>query len=177
MYMRIARKAGKARQPWRDRCEAGCLIAFLALTACGRRDPENAPDSAVRALVEHLADASREPHSFPEGAHDAYRYLATSTKKKLELRAERASKLQGRRIGAEDMLVVGRFALRFEPRVYASVIRGEHAEVEVRGDRNDDVAKVLCVREPHATKDNVFVWRVELEVPDAPPLQKQERLP
>jgi hypothetical protein len=171
-----ARTWGQARRLSRHACNLWWLALFIPLCACGRRDSDTAPDSAARALIGHLGDASREPHAFPEGARDAYRYLATSTKKKLELRAERASKLQGRRIGAEDMLVVGRFALRFEPRVYASVIRGEHAEVEVRGDKNDDVAKILCVREPHPTKDNVFVWRVELEVPDAPPLQKQERL-
>jgi hypothetical protein len=160
----------------RGRLGAAAIACAVFIVSCTHKSVDASPEGAARALVEHLRDASMDPHAFPDAHRDAYNLLATTTKRKLEARAERAGKLQGRRTSGEDMLVTSLFALRFEPRIYSSSVKEEHAEVEVRGDGKLDSAKMLCVREADPNRDGAFVWRVELEIPNAPATVKEDRL-
>lgn len=90
---------------------------------------------------------------------EAYQLLGPKARANLKERADRASKGQGRRYEAHEMLAEGRFGLRFRPKTMAAKIEGNDAWVEVRGDGGDEHATVKCTRENGG-------WRIEPELPD-----------
>ena len=65
------------------------------------------------------------------------------------------------------MIAPSRFALRFKPRHYESRTSGDWAIVSVTSDAPEaERQEIKCVREDGS-------WRVVLEIPPLPPIQKR----
>lgn len=104
----------------------------------------------------------------PRVAREAYALLGPQARENLAERARRTSHLQGRRVDPSEMLVGGRFGLRFRPKQWRANVVGDMATVDVTsGDSPNERASVRCVREGG-------VWRVEPELPEVTPLPKRE---
>lgn len=131
------------------------LIALCLLAACSRRAPDATPEGALREWLDHMEASVDDPRE----AHAAYALLGPQARKNLEDRAERASRVQGRRVDPGDMLATGRFGLRFRPQSMRATITGDDATVEVVGDDPAERATVRCRKEGEA-------WRVEPSLPD-----------
>lgn len=98
--------------------------------------------------------------SDPHEARSAYALLSKATHQGLEKRAERASRIEGHRVDANDVLAQGRFALRFPPRKLTTTIAGDVATIDVTGDDpTTEHAIVHCVKEG-------AVWRIDLALPE-----------
>ena len=111
----------------------------------------------MRLFVEKMESAADDPRAMKE----AYGLLGPHARANLKERADRASKGQGRRYDAWEMLAEGRFGLKFRPKTLTSQIAGTDATVEVRGEGADERASVHCTRESPS-------WRVEPELPPPP---------
>jgi len=132
------------------------LVTLLfVMAACSRKAPDATPEGALREWLDHMEASVDDPRE----AHAAYGLLGPQARKNLEDRAERASRVQGRRVDPEDMLATGRFGLRFRPQTMRATITGNDATVEVTGDDLADHAVVQCHKEGDA-------WRVEPALPD-----------
>lgn len=130
------------------------VLLCLLLAACSRKAPDATPEGALREWLDHMEASVDDPRE----AHPAYALLGPQARKNLEDRAERASRVQGRRVDPEDMLATGRFGLRFRPQSMKATITGDDASVEVVGDDPTERAVVLCHKEGD-------VWRVEPVLP------------
>jgi hypothetical protein len=137
----------------------GLAIALLLAAACSRPAPDATPDGAVRAWLEHMEASQDDPREAPE----AFRLLGPTARANLAERAARASLMQGRHTEPYELFAVGFFGLKFRPQSMKATIVGDHASVEVSGDRGAERATVACVREGGA-------WRVEPELPALAPL-------
>lgn len=133
------------------------LFAFLtaAIVSCSRPPPDATPEGALRTWLESMSTQVTDPHE----TRAAYAMLSKRTHQNLEKRAERASRIEGRRIEAYEMLAQGRFALRFTPKKLSTTINGDNATVEVSGDEPTDHATIHCVKEG-------AVWRIDLTLPE-----------
>ncbi len=138
------------------------LIAVFAL-ACSRAAPDATPEGVVRLWLEKMESAEGDVRAMRE----AYQLLGPKARANLKDRAERASRGQGRRFEAYEMLAEGRFGLRFRPKTMTAKIEGDEAKVEVRGDGPDEIATVHCTREGNA-------WRIEPELPDVIAPQRRD---
>ena len=127
----------------------------MLVAACSRAAPDATPEGAVRAWLEKMEVASEDARAMRE----AYQLLGPRARANLKERADRASRGQGRRYEAYEMLAEGRFGLRFRPKAMSSSASGEEAWVEIRGDGPDEHATVKCIREAGA-------WRIEPELPE-----------
>jgi len=139
------------------------LGALIALVGCSRAAPDATPEGAVRLWLEKMESGEGDARSMRE----AYQLLGPKARANLKDRAERASRGQGRRFEAWEMLAEGRFGLRFRPKAMTARIEGEEARVEVRGDGPDELATVHCTREGAA-------WRIEPELPDVIAPQRRD---
>jgi len=130
-------------------------VSLLLIAACSRKAADATPEGALREWLDHMEASVDDPRE----AHAAYGLLGPQARKNLEDRAERASRVQGRRVDPEDMLATGRFGLRFRPQSMQATITGNDATVEVVGDDPAERAVVRCHKEGDA-------WRVEPALPD-----------
>jgi hypothetical protein len=136
----------------------------LVVAACSRAAPDATPEGAVRAWLEKMETAEGDARAMRE----AYQLMGPRARANLKERAERASRGQGRRYEAYEMLAEGRFGLRFRPRAMTARTSGDEALVDVRGEGPDEHATVKCTREAGA-------WRIEPELPDvAQPLRRPD---
>ncbi len=139
------------------------LVAFAILTGCTHKSADATPEGAVREWIDLMEGAADDPTA----AKEAFALLGPSAKKNLKDRAERASRIQGRHVEAEDMLATGRFGLRFRPVAMKATITGDDATVDVTGsDPSTQHALVSCHREGEH-------WRVEPELPEQAELPKR----
>jgi hypothetical protein len=140
-------------------------FAFLtiALAACSRPAPDATPEGAIKTWLEKMEAQVSDPAE----TKGAYAMLSKQTHQNLEKRAERASRIEGRRIEPQEMLAQGRFALRFAPRKFVTQTAGESATVEVSGDEPTDHATLHCVKEGPA-------WRVDLALPELVDLPRRQ---
>lgn len=141
-------------------------VTALALGGC-RRAPENAtPEGAVRELFASLEGMAAEPAR----SKDALALLGPATSKNLEARAQRASKVEGRTIGPAEYLAAARYLPRSRAAKYTTVLgaSGDLAEVAVLDEAGHDLTRLATVKQGD-------LWRVELPLPDLPPLQKRAR--
>ena len=138
------------------------LLFCSAPLACKRAAPDATPDGAVRVWLEKMEGASEEPRLM----RDAVSLLGPEARANLEERAARASRMQGRRVEAHEMLAEGRFGLRFRPKRMTSHVSGATATVDVEGSDQAANAHVRCVREGAG-------WKVEPELPELPPIVKR----
>lgn len=140
------------------------LVLALALTlaACSHKPVDATPEGAVRAWIDKMESAADDP----EAAKAAYELLGPKAKQNLKDRAERASRIQGRHVDAQDMLATGRFGLRFRPESMKATITGDDATVDVSGPDGTQHAIVSCHREGEH-------WRVEPALPDQAELPRR----
>jgi hypothetical protein len=112
-------------------------------------------------------DKMEQSESDPRSIREAHALLGPAARANLEQRAERASRVLGRRVEPHEMLAEGHFGLRFRPRAMAAQVQGEHATVEVRGTDASERALVQCIKEGGAA------WKVEPELPDVATLPRR----
>jgi hypothetical protein len=145
------------------RAAAAIVLAVLAvLVGCSRPQPEATPDGVVRLWLDKMEQSSDDPRAIRE----AYALLGPAARANLEERAQRASRVLGRRVEPYEMLAEGHFGLRFRPKAMAAQVQGDRATVEVRGSAADERALVTCVKEG-------ATWKVEPELPDVATLPKR----
>lgn len=141
---------------------AAVLATGLALVGCDREQPDTDPARVTRAFVERM----QRVHGDRALAREAYELLATDAKANLAERARRASAVAGRNVRPEEMLAESRFSLRFDPQRYAAQIDQDYAVVTVTGEAPDEEAEMECVLESEQ-------WRVRLDLPVLPPIQRR----
>ena len=154
-----------ARQPRWLFPSALALAAALSGGGCSNAPSDDDPVGALRLFLAAM-DRSRED---PTARQDAFRLLAEPSREALRRRARLATALAGGRdVSAHQLLVPGRFRLRFTPRASAGLVaqvQGDVATIVVRGREPDEHAELsMLLEEGH--------WRVVLELPDdaeAPP--------
>ena len=167
---------------WRRALALALPLVSLA-AGCARGAPDATPEGAVRLWLEKMETSTEDPRAMRE----AFVLLGPAARANLDERAQRASRVQGRRVEAYEMLAEGRFGLKFRPKAMVSHIEGDRATVEVTGD--DPVrehARVLCAREPRGQepgepgeheRDHApgkgGAWRVEPELPDVMALPRR----
>jgi hypothetical protein len=146
----------------RFRIAALLLAASLLAAGCQGEAVDAQPARVVREFIERM----QRVHGDPRAARAAYDLLWAEAKFNLGERAKRASALSGRKIAPEDMLAPSRFSLRFTPVKYDAEVSGDWAVVTVTGESPGQRHQIKCAREDGA-------WRVVLEVPPLPPIQRR----
>ena len=141
------------------------LYVFLTIVAagCSRPPPDATPEGAIKTWLERMEAQVSDPTE----TKSAYAMLSKSTHQNLEKRAERASRIEGRRIEPQEMLAQGRFALRFTPKKFSTQTNGDTATVEVNGDEPTDHATMHCVKEGPS-------WRIDLTLPELTDLPRRQ---
>lgn len=138
-------------------------LLLLSIFACSRTPPDATPEGAVRELIERM----EQNDGAPERASAAYELLSETTRANLIERAKRASSATGRPIPPEQMLAPSRFVLLFRPQQIEARIEGDRAFVDVFGaDPAVDRARIPLVREGER-------WRIELGLPELPPVERR----
>lgn len=146
------------RQAWLERLLRSELLAALFLSACARTPADQTPAGALDMFLDACEQSPRDPGA----ASRAFKLLAPSSRRALELRAQRSTALLGRPVSPEQVLVPGFTPLRFEISKTTTTLApdGNHATVEVLGpDPATQHAKVPMEREGPA-------WRIVLNIPN-----------
>jgi hypothetical protein len=146
----------------RLRIAALSIGAILLAGGCQREDVDAQPARVVREFIERM----QRVHGDPKAARAAYDLLWAEAKFNLGERAKRASALSGRKVAPEEMLAPSRFSLRFVPTKYEAEVAGDWAVVTVTGESPGQRHQIKCAREDGT-------WRVVLEVPPMPPIQRR----
>ena len=137
--------------------------ALLAAASACKTEPIDArPDRMVEEFVQRM----QRVHGDSKTARPAFDLLWSEAKRNLAERAKRASSVVGRKVAPEEMLAPSRFSLRYTPRRYDARIDGDWALVTIAGEVADQRHDVKCVREDGS-------WRVALDLPPLPPIQKR----
>lgn len=134
-----------------------------ATVACEATPPDARPETVVEEFIARM----QRVHGNPKSGRAAYDLMWSEAKQNLAERAKRASAVAGRKVGPEEMVAPSRFSLRFTPHHYQARIDGDWAVVTVTGEVADTQRRdIKCVRENGH-------WRVVLELPPVPPIQKR----
>ncbi|MFO0696068.1 MAG: hypothetical protein U0230_21070 [Polyangiales bacterium] len=146
----------------RTRTSRSLVVAALAACAvavgCAPRVSDETPAGALQLFLAAMGESEHDGAALER----AYRLLAPESRARLRARAELASSLAHRHFEPWEMMVRGRYGLRFEPRRqggFVERIEGDRATVKVIGDGPRERAEVPMAREGRA-------WRVVLAVPD-----------
>lgn len=137
---------------------AAALVACALAAGCAPRISDETPSGALQLFLAAMGESEHDGAALER----AYRLLAPESRAKLRARAELASSLAHRRFEPWDMMVRGRYGLRFEPRRqggFVERIDGDRALVQVVGQGPRDRAEVPMAREGDA-------WRVVLAIPE-----------
>jgi hypothetical protein len=141
------------------------LLVVLGLSAFGC-EKERADVEPERVVEEFILRLQR-VHGDPKAGRDAMELVWSEAKRNLAERAKRASSVIGRKVGPEEMLAPSRLSLRYRPRKYEARIEGDWAIVTIMGETPASQRhSVKCVLEDGG-------WRVVLELPPLPPIQKR----
>lgn len=138
------------------------MLVVLA-SACSSAPSDTTPEGALSLFLEAMGEAEDDPNA----RERAYALLARETRQRLASRARLAGALSSRQFQPWEMIVEGRYRLRFRPREsrgFEERIHGDRAIVIVRGEGRSERAEVPLVRE--AGK-----WRVYLHVPESEPVR------
>lgn len=134
-------------------------VALLALLlGCQRAPLDATPEGALDQFLEACEQTARDPSASAR----AFALLAPTSRRALELRAQRASALMGRVVTPEQIFIPAFTPLRFEVAKAKSVLApdGKHATVEITGpDPATQHASVPMEREGAA-------WRVLIDIPN-----------
>ncbi len=141
----------------------GLAVLIATAAACEATPPDAHPETVVEEFISRM----QRVHGDPVSGRAAYELMWSEAKQNLAERAKRASAVAGRKIGPEEMIAPSRFSMRFKPHHYQARIDGEWAVVTVTGEVADTQRRdIKCVREDGH-------WRVVLELPPVPPIQKR----
>lgn len=133
------------------------LLALFVL-GCAPTPADATPEGAFDQFLAACEQTARDP----KAAGRAIALLAPTSRRALELRAQRATALMGRPVTPEQLFVPGFTPLRFEVSRTKSTIApdGTHATIEVTGpDPASQHSLVPMEREGSA-------WRVLLDIPN-----------
>jgi hypothetical protein len=134
------------------------LACVLLLSACSSVPTDAEPAGALELFLEAMGEAEDDPAARAR----AFGLLSSETRRSFARRARLAGALSARRFEPWEMIVEGRYRLRFLPREsrgFEERIQGDRAIVIVHGARRSERAEVPMVRE-HGK------WRVHLQVPE-----------
>ena len=145
----------------------GFSVALLVLGLTQASCEAEAKDSTPERVVQEFMDRMQRVHGDPHAARLAYELLWVDARRNLAERAKRASAVAGREIGPEEMLAPSHFSLAYRPKKFSAHTDGDWSEVTVTGEANSTQPHVVkCVREDGR-------WRVVLELPLLPPIQRR----
>jgi hypothetical protein len=163
--------------PWRSPAfvlGVGGLAGMLA--GCTRPAPNATPEGAVAAFVEAMDLAPSDPRALKK----AYGFLGPDARENLKERAERAGKMQGRRVDPWEMMTDGRSVALATPTSYVARLTGKEADVTVRFDderpASADPSRATLARAPatiHAVREDDG-WKIEPFLPAVPPLARRD---
>lgn len=134
------------------------VTLLLFASACSSLPTEKTPAGALSLFLEAMGEATDDPSA----RRRAYALLAPETRHLLTRRARLAGALSARQFEPWEMIVEGRYRLRFRPREvrgFEARVDGDRAIVVVHGEQPSERAEVPMVRESGN-------WRVYLDVPD-----------
>lgn len=168
MRQRKAQRAGQPDGVPRGARHALVLLVLLSLVACEEAAPPG-PAETVQTFLRLMDESGI--RSGPSGEvladevalQEAYALLSTRTQSSLRERAELAASLAGGEYDPWNILIPGRFRLRFEPVTFDEIIQEERprrATVRVRGRGPGELAEIPVVEEDGR-------WRIPLEIPPA----------
>jgi hypothetical protein len=147
---------------------AALLLGLLSLLACQEAPPPG-PADTVRTFLRLMDESGI--RSGPSGEvladevalQEAFALLSNRTQSALRERADLAASLAGGEYQAHNILIPGRFRLRFEPVTFDEIIEDERprrATVRVRGRGPGELAEIPLVEEEGR-------WRIPLDIPPA----------
>jgi hypothetical protein len=144
------------------------LSALLLAAGASQMGCEaEAKDSTPERVVQEFIDRMQRVHGDPRAARLAYELLWVDARRNLAERAKRASAVAGREIAPEEMIAPSHFSLAYRPKKLTARTDGDWAEVTLSGGTNATPPHtVKCVREDGH-------WRVVLELPLLPPIQRR----
>jgi hypothetical protein len=137
-------------------------LSFSTLQACARQAADDTPERAVQEFIERM----QRVHGDPSKSKAAFELLAAPARANLEERARRASATSGRNVAPEEMLAPSRFYLSFQPRSWSTERGADWAVVTAEGDSANERKQIRCVLEQGR-------WKVVLELPELPPLERR----
>lgn len=130
------------------------VAAVLAIASgCSERAPRS-PTATVQAFLEAMDRAASDHEELAR----AFDLLTSAAQKGLAARAAKAHMLGGSKLEPWQMLVQGRFRLRFQPTSMTERVEGETAVVTVAGDGPGERADVPLIREGGR-------WKLALKLP------------
>lgn len=152
---------------WRSALLALSLLALslLGLGACRERE-EDSPERAVQEFVDRM----QRVHGDAEKSKAAFDLLAAEARANLEERAKRASAAVGKVVRPEEMLAPSRFYLSFTPRSWSTREGAGWAIVTAFGESARERKEIRCLREDNR-------WKVVIDLPDLPPIERRETDP
>lgn len=143
------------------------MTAALALGWTQLGCEAEAKDSTPEGVVQEFIDRMQRVHGDRRTARLAYELLWVDARRNLAERAKRASAVAGREIAPEEMLAPSHFALAYRPKKLTARTDGDWSEVTVTGESSStERSTIKCVREDGH-------WRVVLELPPLPPIQRR----
>ncbi|HYP98847.1 MAG TPA: hypothetical protein VER96_09240 [Polyangiaceae bacterium] len=143
------------------------ILLAVALAFAQTGCEAEAKDSTPERVVQEFIDRMQRVHGDPRAARLAYELLWVDARRNLAERAKRASAVAGREIGPEEMIAPSHFSLAYRPKKFTSRTDGDWSEVTVSGEASSTQPHTIkCVRE-------VDHWRVVLELPPLPPIQRR----
>lgn len=154
----------------------GLLPFLLLLSACSAGDAGRSPTRTVARFLEAMDRSASDRTAL----QDAYELLAEPARSALQERAVKAETLSGRRYEPWDMLVQGRFRLRFAPRRRGGMrasVDGDSAQVTVRGEGDGDSALIPLVREEGRWRISMQIPAMRAPPPSVRPLSDEARVP
>src|SRR3954469_3485456 len=142
---------------------AALLASSLSQAAC----EAEAKDATPERVVQEFMDRMQRVHGDPRAARLAYELLWVDARRNLAERAKRASAVAGREIAPEEMIAPSHFSLAYRPKKLTARTDGDWSEVTVSGEATSTESRTIkCVREDG-------LWRVVLERPPLPPIQRR----
>jgi len=163
----VSHRSAEARAGGTRRTLALWLGSALLTVACTLGCEAEANDSTPERVVQEFIDRMQRVHGDSHAARLAYELLWSDARRNLAERAKRASSVAGREIAPEEMVAPSHFSLAYRPRKLTARVAGDWAEVTVAGESGEAPARVVkCVREDGH-------WRVVLELPPLPPIQRR----
>ena len=143
------------------------VVAVLALGVVQTGCEAEAKDSTPERVVQEFIDRMQRVHGDRRTARLAYELLWVDARRNLAERAKRASAVAGREIAPEEMIAPSHFALAYRPKKFTARTDGDWSEVTVTGEAPATQRHTIkCVREDGH-------WRVVLELPPLPPIQRR----
>ena len=152
------------RAPSRTKMRLAAVLLAVGLAQMGCE--AEAKDSSPERVVQEFINRMQRVHGDPRASRLAYELLWVDARRNLAERAKRASAVAGREIAPEEMIAPSHFSLAYRPKKLTARTDGDWSEVTVTGDANSAPHTIKCVREDGR-------WRVVLELPLLPPIQRR----